>query len=54
MRTYKLTPDFNGRQNNVVIRDDGTQIPFDEANSDYQEFLRWCELGNAPLPADEV
>jgi hypothetical protein len=28
-------------------------IPFDPANTDYQAFLRWCEEGNQPLPADE-
>jgi hypothetical protein len=27
-------------------------IPFDPMNSDYQEFLRWCEAGNEPLPPD--
>jgi hypothetical protein len=28
-------------------------IPFDPDNTDYQAFLRWCEEGNTPLPADE-
>ena len=28
-------------------------IPFDPANTDYQAFLRWCEEGNTPEPADE-
>ena len=34
---------------------DGSQscIPFDPANTDYQQFLRWCEEGNTPLPAEE-
>jgi hypothetical protein len=32
---------------------DGAVIPFDPANTDYQEFLRWCEQGNTPEPADE-
>jgi hypothetical protein len=32
---------------------DMTFIPFDPANTDYQEFLHWCEQGNTPEPADE-
>lgn len=39
----------------MVIRvEDNAFIPMDEANTDYQEFLRWCSEGNEPLPADEV
>jgi len=32
---------------------DNTFIPFDLANTDYQEYLRWLDAGNTPLPADE-
>jgi hypothetical protein len=28
-------------------------IPPDPANTDYQAYLRWCEEGNVPEPADE-
>ena len=28
-------------------------VPMNEANIDYQEYLRWCEQGNQPLPPDE-
>jgi hypothetical protein len=32
---------------------DNASIPFDPANTDYQEYLKWVEAGNTPLPADE-
>ncbi len=32
---------------------DNAFIPFDPANTDYQEYLEWMAEGNAPLPADE-
>ena len=48
---YKLNTTQIG---NCIIRTtDGACIPFDQANTDYQEFLRWKEEGNEPLPSDE-
>ena len=32
---------------------DGTWIPMDPANTDYQEYLKWVAEGNTPLPAEE-
>ena len=31
---------------------DNAFIPFDPDNTDYQEYLKWVEAGNTPLPAD--
>ena len=37
----------------IVRLQDGANIPFDPANTDYQAYLKWLEEGNEPLPADE-
>jgi hypothetical protein len=55
---YKLhNVTYMGTTEQCVIRTDGpnsyTSIPFDPANTDYQAYLRWCEEGNTPIPADE-
>ena len=45
---------FGETENSSVIRTtDGACIPFDLANTDYQEYLKWLEEGNTPLPAEE-
>lgn len=33
---------------------DNAFIPFDPANTDYQEYLRWLAEGNEPLPAENL
>ena len=52
---YKLTQKHpvTDKVESVKRLSDNAFIPFDPANTDYQAFLRWCEEGNEPLPADE-
>ena len=43
-----------GNDVNTIFRiEDNAFIPFDPANRDYQEYLKWVAEGNEPLPADE-
>jgi hypothetical protein len=51
--SYKLSKLLTGEVNNIVIRDNGAQIPFDPANTDYQAYLKWLAEGNTPLPPDQ-
>lgn len=51
---YKLTPKMFGNQVSVKRMPDGAIIPFDDANTDYQAYLKWLAEGNEPLPANET
>ena len=45
----------NGLPKKAVQKTDGdviTSIPFDEANTDYQKYLKWKAEGNEPEAAD--
>jgi hypothetical protein len=48
---YKLqnTP-FSNQQ--IQRLSDNAFIPFDPANTDYQEYLKWLDEGNTPESAD--
>ena len=51
---YKLIKNPITKEIASVLRTiDKAQIPFVEANTDYQAYLVWLEAGNEPLPADE-
>ena len=46
--SYKLLKDFEGNTINVIRRTtDNALIPFDEANTDYQEYLEWAKTNTA-------
>jgi len=51
---YQTQPTRNGESAQCVKRTaDNTFIPFDPANTDYQEYLKWLAEGNTPKPANE-
>jgi hypothetical protein len=53
MIMYKLNKPTLSGQDFVTRLSDNACIPFDPANVDFQEYQKWLELGNTPLPADE-
>ena len=52
---YKQIKKQDGTINTNQIQrvSDNAFIPFDQANTDYQAYLKWLEEGGVPLPADE-
>jgi hypothetical protein len=45
--TYKLLAN-----NECILKADGTVIPPDPDNTDYQAYLAWLAEGGVPIPAD--
>ena len=51
---YKKIYFKNAIVEDMILRlSDNAYIPFDPANTDYQEYLKWLEEGNTPIPAEE-
>lgn len=46
---YKLTDTTS-----IIRLADNATIPADEANADYQQFLKWISEGNTPEPSDTI
>lgn len=55
MYTYQLVNNqVTNQPANVIKRlPDHAFIAMHEDNTDYQEYLKWLDEGNTPLPADE-
>jgi len=49
---YKLLNDSDGNNNQVLHKETNRIIPFDQANTDYQEYLEWVAEGGVIEEAD--
>jgi len=52
-RIYSIDENRNLVEISVQRLSDTAFIPFDPANTSYQEYLTWLAEGNEPLPPDE-
>ena len=51
---YQIQNDFLGNPVAVTIVGQIISIPMDEANTDYQAYLKWVAEGGTPLPAENT
>ena len=49
---YKLIKNLQGEISSIFRLEDNAVIPFDLANTDYQQYLAWLAESNQPLPPD--
>jgi len=53
MAKYKLSKDVvTGKELPFILLGEHKAIPFDPANTDYQEYLKWVDEGNTAEAAD--
>jgi len=50
---YKLIKNNFGIEVGVEVLNENKAVPFDPANTDYQQYLAWLAEGNQPIPAEE-
>jgi hypothetical protein len=52
---YKLIKNnITNEASSIQRLSDNAFIPFDLANTDYQQYLKWLDEGNTPEPAEET
>lgn len=49
---YKLCPPMLGEVRSIIKIEDGSCIPVNPDNTDYQQYLEWLADGNTPDPAE--